>query len=137
MRGDIRLGPAKECDALSTLKNIIPAIDDEMSVQILKKFELVGKKFSSGTILVHKIDKNGPQFGKLKDIFYCNECLIYFRILVFDTIHFQKFYHAYCVSSITNKSDILINVNLVPRLPKCLSIVNKNLELVMLRYDFQ
>ena len=114
LRGDIRLGPAKECDALSTLKNIIPAVDDEMSLQILKNIELVGNIFSSGTILVYMIDKNGPQFGKLKDIFYCNNSLIYFRILVFDTIHFQKFYHAYCVSSITNKSDISINVNFVP-----------------------
>ena len=86
-----------------------------------------------GTIFVSRISEEGPEYGIVKKIFSSDN--IYIQAKELDTLYFNHYYHAYSVSSNVHKPDVLINVDLVPRLPPCLLVIKSKEELVIMRYD--
>ena len=105
-----------------------------MTVETLKNVQILGKPFSTDTVFISQITSDGPQFGKIRKDFYCDNTHIYFYVQQFDSLFFNHYYHAYNVSSKSNKSDI-INVDLVPRLPPYLYLAKNNEEFKVTRYD--
>ena len=136
LQADVVPGPCKELNAFSKLKALVAEVDDSLNVRKLKNVKILGKIFSQGTILVIKITGEGTTFGKLKDIFHCNDTHVYLQIEEFDTLYFNNFYHAYCVSSGVCKPEIIMSVDMLPKLPACLYIVIKGEEFIATRYDF-
>lgn len=111
--GEIVLGPVDNSNASNQFKNLIPNLPNDMSVITLQNVEILGNKFSVGTVFVTRITEEGPQFGVIKQIFYCKN--VYFEAKEFTTIYFNHQYHAFSVHSNTSKSNLLINVDLIPR----------------------
>ena len=106
-----------------------------MTVQTLKNVQILGKLYSTDAVFISQITSDGPQFGKIRKKFYCDNTYIYFYVQQFDTLFFNHYYHVYNVSSKSNKSDFIINVDLVPRLPSCLYLAKNNEEFIVTRYD--
>ena len=131
--GDDVMGPIDESNAQTSLRKLVPSIKKEMPVVTLKNIEILGKPYSVGTIIAIRISEEGPQFGIVKKIFSCDN--IYIQAKELDTLYFNDYYHAYSVSSNVQKPDVLINVDLVPRLPPCLLVIKSKEELVIMRYD--
>ena len=135
MQTDIILGPIKAYNASRILKTILPAFKTNGTVHTLKYIKIIGKKFTVGTTCITKINEDGPRFGKIKDIFLYDDMHTYFQVQQYDTLYFNHYYHAYNVVSNISKSDILINVELVPKLPPSLYLIKNGEEFVATRYD--
>ena len=135
MRGKIVRGPNAKHNAYLDLKRIVPGLRNDASVKLLNSVEIVGKVFSNGIIFISKIADDEPVFGKIKNIFCCDDAHIYFHIHQFHTICFNQYYHAYDVVSNTYDSDVLINTELLPKLPPCVYIIKNNVEMVATKYD--
>lgn len=95
----------------------------------------MGKPFTIGTILVTRTTETAPQFGKVKNIFYCGNKDVYIHAKQFETSYFNHYYHAYEVYSNIDKKNMLINVDLLPRLPLYLLLEKNGEELISCRYD--
>lgn len=134
MEHDISLGPIICNNAYNCFKKLLPNnMPINLSVVTLKYVQILGKKFDVGTFLVTRFTNKGPQFGKIKEIFYCKN--IYFHISEFHTIYFNNYYHAYKVISNTDKPEVLLNVQLVPKLSPCLYVVIEDNEFIATRYN--
>ena len=134
LEGDVVIGPIENDKAYTALKKLVPEIKEGTPVSTLKYIEILGKKFAAKTVFVTMISREGIQFGIIENIFYCNNN-VYFEAKQFDTICFNHFYYAYNVCSDSHKPDLLINVDMLPRVPPCLLITKNHTELVATRYD--
>lgn len=132
---DVVCGPIVDHNAFIVLQKIFPAVQKNMTVQTLKNVHILGKPFSIDTVFISQIKSDGLQFGKIRQIFYCDNTYIYFHVQQFDTLFFNQYYHAYNVSSKSKKCDVIINVDLVPRLPPCLYLAKNNEEFIVNRCD--
>lgn len=122
--GEIVLGPVENLNASNQFKNLIPNLPNDVSVITLQNVEILGNKFSVGTVFVTRITEDGPQFGVIQTIFYCKN--VYFETKEFTTIYFNNQYHAFNVHSNPSKPNLLINVDLIPKVPPCLLCKKKN-----------
>lgn len=130
---NIILGPVINSNASSQLKKLIPNFSNDIPVSTLKHVEILGNMFLDETVFVTRITEDGPQFGIIKKIFYCNG--VYFEAIEFETINFNHHYQAFNVQCNSIKPNILINVDLIPQIPPCLLCEKKDDVLIATRYD--
>lgn len=133
IHGDILLGPIDNYNARSYLETKIPNLSKNIPAMTLKNVEIVGNTFCAGTVIVTRITEEGPQFGIIKNIFYCNN--VYFEIEEFETICFNHHFHAYEVQFSLNKPKSLINIDFTPRTSPCLLCIKKNSQFIATRYS--
>ncbi|XP_051173978.1 uncharacterized protein LOC127289825 [Leptopilina boulardi] len=133
IQSDIELGSIDNSDAHNYLKKFIPNLRDGISVTTLKNIELLGISLSPGTVFVSRITENGPCFGVIKKIFYCKN--VYFEAEELEVLFFDHHYHAYCVQYNVNPTNLLINVDLIPKTSPCLLVKKRTNIFVATRYD--
>lgn len=125
---EIELGPTDiEITNSFSLVKRIPSISDKTVVTTLKYVQILGKMLCPGDVFVIRFSEDGPHFGELKNIFYCS--CIYFEVQEFETIYFNKYYHAYSVRC-TNNGTKIINIDEVPRTSPCLLVKLKSEQFV-------
>lgn len=134
LEGDVVIGPIENANAHENMKKLVPQIQIDTPVSSLKYIEILGKRFSARTVFVSRIETEGIRFGLVKKILLFNNN-VYFHAKEFDTICFNHSYHAYHVHSNSNKPDLLINIELLPKTPPCLLITKNKDEFVATRYD--
>ena len=133
-KSDVILGPIDTKNEYHAFKKLVPHIPDNVAVVTLKYVLLLNKKFSAGTVCVTRIDEDGIKFGLIKKLFYLNNN-VYLQIQEYHTLYFNSFYHAYNIDSKTENSHIVVNLNLLPKVPPCLMVIKNNENLVATRYD--
>lgn len=131
---DFVIGPVANSNTKAALQKLVPTVQESLIVQTLKHVEILGKTFSTETVFTLRITEEGPEFGNMEEIFYCNDSLFYFHVKPYENLYFNHYYHAYSISSNTDKANVLVNVNLIPRLPPCLYIKKQDEELIVPRY---
>lgn len=132
---ELVLGPVDNYKANSQFRISIPHFSSDIPVKTLQNVEILGNKFSVGTTCVTRITENGPQFGVIKTIFYCKH--VYFEAKEFTTVSFNHQYHAFQVQCNTIKPNLLINVDLMPKMPPCLMCKKNNEDFVATRYSIK
>lgn len=80
-------------------------------------------------------ENNIIEFGKIQNIFQINNEL-YFQIKKLQTFYFDSHYQAYCISSMNEKNDVIINVVQIPKFEPCLYVRKLDKEFVAMRFDF-
>lgn len=130
---DVTLGEIGSLNAHSLLEKSIPTLHNELPVFTLKSIQVLGRKISAGTVILSRISENGPQFGIIKNIFHCKN--VYLQLEELETVYFHHYFHAYCVQFVDNPTNILINVEIIPRSPPCLLITKSANKFVATKYD--
>ena len=119
------------------MQSLVPDFDVNTPATTLTNSKILDKEFSLGSVIVTEFNETGPQFGKIKNIFYCNDNT-YFHVEIFHTSHFDKYYHAYEVITQSSLSYKFLNVHNFTRLnvPRpCFLIQKYDKELVATRFD--
>ena len=124
---------------------VLGSVDSEMDFEIqnlisninfAKTFRYIyisGKKFVPGSVIITKVDDNGPQFSKIQKIYQIGG-EIYLYISEVFTQYFKHNYYAYKV--FFHEEEIaLFNIKLLPYVGTCLFVKIEDSYYVATRYD--
>ena len=107
-----------------------------ISVQSAKTYNFInicGKKYSRGTIIVTKVDDNGPQFGMIEKIFeVANE--FYFSVSEINIMYYCHRYQAYKVN-VNKEQTTLFKCKSLPKIGPCLLVDKEDAYYIATRYE--
>ncbi|KAJ8665798.1 hypothetical protein QAD02_007460 [Eretmocerus hayati] len=128
----LHLGPVSHIfdNELSRFENLrhIP----ENPHQILQSVTLYNKEYKHNSILLTRVDENGPVFGRVHKIYSANN-KVYFLLKKIKTFYFFDHYHAYVVE-LTDIVFDFINVELLPPLVQCCLVYKDGYEYIATRH---
>lgn len=96
------------------------------------KISVNGFDYSEGTVIVYKISKSGPQFGKIEKLFAVDD-QIHFRFIPFKTIGFSCHYFGYSVVLDESRRDMVEYDDLPCKVP-CLLFCKKDCMYISTRH---
>ena len=104
------------------------------SAKTYKYIKIYGKKYRSGTVLVVRVDDDGPVISSINKIYEINGN-IYFLLNKIEIIYFNCHYHVYQVIN-TNSPNELIHVDKLPAMcPPCLLVKKDEAYYVATRFQ--
>ncbi|KAJ8664663.1 hypothetical protein QAD02_006325 [Eretmocerus hayati] len=128
----LQLGPVSHLfdNELSRFENLRHIFENPH--QILRSVTFYNKEYKHDSILLIRVDENGPVFGQIHKIYSANN-KVYFLFRKIKTFYFYEHYHAYLVEVTDILSDF-INVELLPPLVQCCLVKKDDYEYIATRH---